>query len=249
MTQQLSGKVALVTGGNSGIGLAIANRFIAEGASVIITGRRQPELDAAVEQLGPNASAIRADVSQLTDIDTLYAEIKAKYGHLDILIANAGGGEMAPLGAITEEHFDRAFNVNVKGTVFTVQKALPLLAEGASVILVASTVSVLGGPGLSIYSATKAAVRNLARSWIQDLKGKNIRINVVSPGPIKTPGLVGLVPPEHEQALLDTLAAQIPMGRVGEPDEIAKVTVFLASDAASFVNGVELFADGGQAQV
>lgn len=249
MSKQLDGKIALVTGGNSGIGLAIASRFVAEGASVIITGRRQPELDTAVAQLGPNALAIRTDVSQLTDLDALYASIKAKYGRIDILVANAGGGEIAPLGAITEEHFDKAFNVNVKGTVFTVQKALPLLAEGASVILTGSTVSVLGGPGLSVYSATKAAVRNFARSWIQDLKGKSIRINVVSPGPVRTPGLVGLVPPEHEQAFLEALSAQVPMGRIGEPDEIGKVVVFLASDASSFVNGIELFADGGQAQV
>lgn len=249
MSQQLNGKIALVTGGNSGIGLAIAKRFAAEGASVIITGRRQPELDAAVAQLGPNASAIRADVSRLADLDTLYAEIKAKHGRLDILVANAGGGEMAPLGAITEEHYDRTFDVNVKGTVFTVQKALPLLVDGASVIVTASATSVRGTPALSIYSATKAAVRSLVRSWILDLKDRHIRVNVVSPGPIRTQGLVGLVPPEHQQAFLDTMSAQIPLGRVGEPDEIGKVAVFLASDASSFVNGIELFADGGLAQI
>ncbi len=249
MSQQLHNKVALVTGGNSGIGLAIARRFTSEGATVIVTGRRRLELDAAVAQLGPRALGIKSDISQLSDLDNLYAEIKSKYGHLDVLVANAGGGEMAPLGAITEEHFDRTFDVNVKGTVFTVQKALPLLVEGASVIVIGSAISVQGGPGLSIYGATKAAVRNLVRSWILDLKGRNIRINVLSPGPIKTPGLVGLVPPEHQQAFLDILTGQVPMGRVGEPDEIGKVAVFLASDASSFVNGSELFADGGAAQV
>jgi len=249
MTDSLDRKVAVVTGGNSGIGLAIAKRFIAAGASVVITGRRQPELDTAVAQLGTSASAIRTDVSRLADLDALYASIKESHGRIDVLVANAGGGEMAPLGEITEEHFDKAFNANVKGVLFTVQKALPLLSSGSSVILIGSTVSVLGGPGLSVYSATKAAVRNFARSWIQDLKGKGIRINVLSPGPIRTPGLVGLVPPEHQKAFLATLAAQIPEGRVGEPEEIARAALFLASNDSSFVTGAELFVDGGQAQI
>ena len=230
MIQKLAGKIAVVTGATTGIGLAAAKAFAQEGATVYITGRRQAELD------------------------RLYALVQAEQGHLDILYANAGGGNMLPLGSITEAHFDETFDRNVKGVVFTVQKALPLLDKataGASVILAGSTTSVLGTANFSIYSATKAAVRNLARSWILDLKGRAIRINTLSPGPIHTPGLVELAGPDaaQQQGLLDYLTTQVPLGRMGQPEDIAKAAVFLASDDAAFVNGIELFADGGQAQV
>ncbi len=247
---KLQGKIAVVTGGTSGIGLATAQRFAAEGARVFITGRRQAELDQAVAGI-PNATGIQADSSSSTDLKRLFDTIQEKAGRIDVLYVNAGGGSMAPLGAITEEHFDQAFDRNVKGLTFTVQGALPLLAKGASVILTGSTAGVVGTPAFSIYSATKAAVRNLARSWILDVKDRGIRINVVSPGPIRTPGLVELAgnDPAAQQGLLDYLASQVPLGRVGEPEEIAKAVVFLASDDASFVNGTELFVDGGLAQV
>ncbi len=249
MSKSLDRKVAVVTGGSTGIGLGIAKRFVSEGASVVITGRRAAELDAAVHELGTGAFAVRADVSRLADLDGLFDQVKARHGHIDILVANAGGGELAALGDITEEHFDRTFDINVKGVLFTVQKALPLLGDGSSVILTGSTTSVLGGQAFSVYSATKAAVRNFARSWIHDLKGKGIRVNVLSPGPIRTPGLLGLAPPDQQQALLDMFAAKVPLGRIGDPDEIGKAAVFLASDASSFVNGIELFVDGGEAQI
>jgi len=245
----LNGKIALVTGGTSGIGLAAAQELAAQGARVFITGRRQPELDAAVAAIGLAATGIRADASVLADLDNVYASIADKAGRLDILFANAGGGDMLPLGAITEEHFDRIFGTNVRGVLFTVQKALPLLSDGASVILTASTTSVQGTAGFSVYSASKAAVRNFARSWSLDLKERGIRVNVVSPGPVKTPGLGGLVSEEERQGLFDYLAAQVPLGRLGEPEEIGKAVAFLASDAASFINATELFIDGGMAQV
>ena len=248
MSDTLQGKVTVVTGGSTGIGLGIAKRFVAEGAFVYITGRRQAELDAAVAALGKNAVGVRADSSNLADLDALFETVKAQKGKLDVLVANAGGGELAPLGAITEEQFDRTFSVNVKGVLFTVQKALPLLGKGSSVIITGSTTSIMGTASFSVYSATKAAVRNFARSWILDLKGRDIRVNVLSPGPIKTPGLLGIVGEGQQQALLDEFASQIPLGRVGDPDEIGKVAVFLASDASSFVNGAELFVDGGLAQ-
>jgi NAD(P)-dependent dehydrogenase (short-subunit alcohol dehydrogenase family) len=250
MSKVLDGKIAVVTGASTGIGLAIAKRFAAEGAAaVVVTGRRQVELDAAVQEIGDKAIGVRADVSKLADLDALYDLVKLKFGRIDVLAANAGGGTMAPLGEISEEQFDQTFATNVKGVLFTVQKAMPLLAPGASVILTGSTTSITGTPAFSVYSASKAAVRNFVRSWVLDIKGTDFRINVLSPGPIKTPGLVGLVPTEHQQGLLDSLAAQVPLGRVGDPDEIAQVALFLASSASSFVNGVELFADGGQAQV
>lgn len=249
MSKPLSGKIALITGGTSGIGLAAAQELAAQGAQVYITGRRQQELDAAVATLGSTAVGVRADASSLTELDAVYALIAKQSGRLDILFANAGGGDMMPLGAITEEHFDRIFATNVRGVLFTVQKALPLLVDGASVILTGSTVSIKGTENFSVYSASKAAVRNFARSWSLDLKNRGIRVNVVSPGPVRTNGLGGLVPEEHRQGLFDSLAAQVPLGRLGEPEEIAKVVAFLASDAASFVNGIELFADGGMAQV
>ncbi len=254
MESKLSNKIAVVTGGTSGIGLAAAKAFAAQGAFVYITGRRQAELDAAVTAIGPNAAGVQADSGRLADLDRLYAEVQARHGRIDVLYANAGGGGMLPLGAITEEHYDDTFDRNVKGVVFTVQKALPLLdkaARGASVILAGSTTSSMGTASFSIYSATKAAVRNLARSWVLDLKGRNIRVNTLSPGPIQTRGLVELAGPDaaQQQGLLDYLAGQVPLGRVGQPDEIARVAVFLASEDSSYVNGVELFADGGMAQV
>jgi len=222
---------------------------VAQGARVYITGRRQAELDAAVDAIGPAATGIRADASVLADLDMVYARIAQQAGRLDILFANAGGGDMLPLGAITEEHFDRVFGTNVRGVLFTVQKALPLLADGASIVLTSSTTSVQGTAGFSVYSASKAAVRNFARSWALDLKERGIRINVVSPGPVRTPGLGGLVDDASRQGLFDHLAAQVPLGRLGEPAEIGKSVAFLASGAASFINGIEVFVDGGMAQV
>jgi NAD(P)-dependent dehydrogenase (short-subunit alcohol dehydrogenase family) len=251
MTNALQGKVAVITGGNSGIGLAIAQRFVSEGAAhIYITGRRQAELEAGVEAIGENATGVRSDVADLADLDALYELVKRRSGRIDVLVANAGGGSgAAPLGAITEEQVDGTLAVNVKGVLFTVQKALPLLGAGASVILTGSTTSITGGASLSLYSAAKAAVRNFARSWIIDLKGRDIRVNVLSPGPTETPGLLGLAPPERQKALLENFASVIPLGRVGDPDEIARAAVFLASDASSFVNGAELFVDGGLAQI
>lgn len=247
---KLQGKIAVVTGGTSGIGLATAKRFADEGARVFITGRRQAELDAAVAAI-PRATGIQADSASSADLQRLFDTIKEQAGRVDVLYVNAGGGTMAPLGAITPAHFDDVFNRNVKGMVFTVQTALPLLSRGASVILTGSTTGTVGTAAFSIYSASKAAVRNLARSWILDLKDRAIRVNVVSPGPIRTPDLVELAgnDPAAQQGLLEMLAAQVPLGRVGEPDEIAKAVVFLASDDASFINGTELFVDGGLAQV
>ncbi|MEH2066639.1 MAG: SDR family oxidoreductase [Nostoc sp.] len=247
---KLEGKIALITGGNSGIGLATAKQFVAEGAYVFITGRRQAELDAAVEAIGKNVTAVQSDVSNLADLDRLFATIKQEQGHLDIIFANAGGGEIAPLGAITEEHFDKTFNINVKGLLFTVQKALPLLPEGASIILNASTTSIKGTPAFSVYSATKAAVRSFARNWILDLRERKIRVNAISPGVVPTPGydLLGLND-QQLQEFVDSQASAIPLGRVGTPDEIAKAVVFLASADSSFVNGIELFVDGGMAQI
>ncbi|MBD2037890.1 SDR family oxidoreductase [Leptolyngbya sp. FACHB-321] len=247
---KLEGKVALVTGGTSGIGLATAKHFVAEGAYVFITGRRQPELDVAVKEIGKNVTGVQSDASKMEDLDRLFATIKQEQGHLDVIFANAGGGELAPLGSITEEHFDKTFNTNVKGLLFTVQKALPLLPEGASIILNASTTTTMGTPAFSVYSATKAAVRSFARNWILDLKDRKIRVNAISPGVVPTPGynLIGLSD-EQVQEFVDGQAATIPLGRVGTTDEIAKAVVFLASDDSSFVNGIELFVDGGMAQV
>ena len=249
VNNKLAGKVALVTGGTTGIGLASAQEFAAQGARVFVTGRRQAELDAAVAAIGHGAIGVRADSSKLDDLDRVYAEIKASAGHLDIVFANAGGGDMMALDGITEEHFDRIFDSNVKGTLFTVQKALPLLKDGGSVILTASTTSVQGTENFSVYSASKAAVRNFARSWLLDLKPRNIRVNAISPGPVRTPGLAGLVPTEHVDGLFGHLSTLVPMGRLGEPAEIAKAVLFLASSDSSFVNGIELFVDGGAAQI
>jgi NAD(P)-dependent dehydrogenase (short-subunit alcohol dehydrogenase family) len=248
--KKLEGKIALVTGGTSGIGLATAKRFVAEGAYVFITGRRQTELDATVKAIGENVMGIQSDASNLADLDRLFTIIKQERGHLDVIFANAGSGEVAPLGSITEEQFDKTFNTNVKGLLFTVQKALPLLPEGASIILNASTASIVGTPAFSVYSATKAAVRSFARNWILDLKERKIRVNAISPGVVPTPGynLMGLSE-EQVQGFVASQADNIPLGRVGKPDEIAKAVVFLASDDSSFVNGIELFVDGGMAQI
>ena len=250
MSGKLEGKVAVITGGNSGIGLATAKRFVAEGAYIFITGRRQAELDAAVKKIGENVAGVQGDVAKLADLDRLYATVKAKKGRIDILFANAGIGELAPFGAITEEHFDKTFNTNVKGLLFTVQKALPLLPDAASIILNASIVASTGNPAFSVYSATKAAVRSFARTWILDLKERKIRVNAISPGPINTPGLDGLGQTAGVgDQLKESLLASVPMGRIGTPDEIAKAVVFLASDDSSFVTGTELFVDGGAAQI
>ncbi|MES2102456.1 MAG: SDR family oxidoreductase [Pseudomonadota bacterium] len=249
MSKKLEAKVALITGGTSGIGLASAQEFAAQGATVFITGRRQAELDAAVKSIGSNAIGIRDDVSSMEDLDRVYAQIKARAGHLDILFANAGGGDMMPLSAVTEEHFDRIFSNNVKGMLFTVQKALPLLKDGSSIILTSSTTSSKGTENFSVYSASKAAVRNFARSWLLDLKPRNIRVNAISPGPVRTPGLGELVPAEHREGLFAHLSTLVPVGRLGEASEIAKAVTFLASGDSSFINGIELFVDGGTAQI
>lgn len=247
---KLTGKIALITGGTTGIGLATAQRFVAEGAFVFITGRRQAELDAAVQLLGANATGIRGDVASLADLDHVFATIKAAKGHLDVLFANAGVAEPAPLQAITEAHYGQQFDVNVKGTLFTVQKALPLLLDGSSIILTASTVASKGAANFSVYSATKAAIRSFARTWTADLKARNIRVNAISPGPIETPGADALAgTPEQATQFKAYMAGIVPLGRVGQPDEVAKAAVFLASDDSSFVTGIELFVDGGVAQV
>jgi NAD(P)-dependent dehydrogenase (short-subunit alcohol dehydrogenase family) len=247
---KLDGKVALITGGNSGIGLATAKRFVQEGAYVFITGRKQPKLDEAVGQLGSNVTGVQGDVANLADLDRLFAQIKKQKGRLDIVFANAGIAKFAPLGSIDEEHFDSILGSNVKGLLFTVQKALPLLPDGASIILNASIVGSKGLAANSVYSATKAAVRSFARTWTTDLKARRIRVNAISPGPIDTEGLRELVgTSEAGQERLKGLASLIPLGRMGQPDEIAKAAVFLASDDSSFVTGIELFVDGGFAQV
>ena len=250
MEKKLEGKIALVTGGSSGIGLATAHRFVQEGAYVFITGRRQDALDAAVKAIGRNVSAIQADASKFADLDQLYAAIQTEKGRLDILFANAGSGTLLPLGAITEDQFDQTFDANVKGLLFTVQKALPLLSEGASIVLNASITSIKGTPAFSVYSASKAAVRSFARSWAVDLKEYKIRVNAISPGVVPTPGydLLGLSE-EQMKGFIASQTAITPLGRVGTPDEIAKAVVFLASDDSSYVNGIELFVDGGMAQI
>jgi NAD(P)-dependent dehydrogenase (short-subunit alcohol dehydrogenase family) len=250
MSGKLEGKVAVVTGGNSGIGLATAKRFAAEGAHVFITGRRQAELDRAAAEIGANAIPVRADSSNLSNLDRVYDLVKDKAGRIDILFANAGVGEFAALGEITEDHYDKIFDINVKGVLFTVQKALPLFRDGGSIILNASVVASMGTRAFSVYSATKAAVRNFARSWILELADRGIRVNVLSPGPIATPGLDGLGKTEEQSRQVKaSLIAGIPLGRLGTPDEVAKAVVFLASDDSSFVNGAELFVDGGFAQI
>jgi len=247
---KLNGKLAVVTGGNSGIGLATAKRFVSEGAYVFITGRRQKELDTAVKEIGKNVTAVRGDVANLADLDRLFAQIKKEKGSLDIVFANAGVARYAPLGEIAEEFYDSIFDINVKGILFTVQKALPLLREGGSIILNASIVASKGLASNSVYSATKAAVRSFARTWTTDLRSRRIRVNAVSPGPIDTPGLTELLTSsEVGQQRKEMISTGVPLGRLGTPDEIAKAVVFLASDDASYITGIELFVDGGFAQV
>ena len=245
---KLDGKVAVVTGGSSGIGLAAARRLAAEGAHVFITGRRERELQEAVAGIGGNVTGIRGDVANLADLDRLFATVKESKGRIDVLFANAGVAENTPFGTITEQQFDRMFDINVKGTLFTVQKALPLLTDGASVILCSSTVGSKGFAARSVYSATKAAIRSFARTWTSDLKDRHIRVNVVSPGPVDTPGLQGLAGTDSA-GLAAASRERVPLGRVGRPEDIAGAVAFLASDDASFITGIELFVDGGVAQV
>jgi NAD(P)-dependent dehydrogenase (short-subunit alcohol dehydrogenase family) len=249
--KKLEGKIAVITGGNSGIGLATAQRFVSDGAYVFITGRRRSELDEAVKQIGTNVSGIQGDVSNLADLDRLYSTVKKEKGRIDTLFANAGVGELVPLEAITEAHFDKTFGINVKGLLFTVQKALLLLQDGGSIILNASIAASKGLEGISVYSATKAAVRSFARSWTVELKHRKIRVNAISPGQIDTPGIrTGMM--QNEEQIKQFMASQvatIPLGRMGNPDEVANVVSFLASDDSSFITGIELFVDGGAAQI
>jgi NAD(P)-dependent dehydrogenase (short-subunit alcohol dehydrogenase family) len=245
VTHKLAGKVALVTGGSSGIGLGIAKRFAEEGARVFITGRRQSELEKGVAAIGRNAAAIRGDTSDLTDLDRIYATIKEDPGRLDVLAVNAGIYEFGTFGEITEQHFDKTFNTNVRGLLFAVQKALPLLTSGSSVILTGSMVSIKGFAACSVYNASKAAVRSFARTWIVDLKGRDIRINVLSPGYTATPGLTHFLTEEDKASAVAT----VPLGRIGTPDDLAKAAVFLASDDSAYITGIELFVDGGAVQI
>ena len=244
--KKMEKKIVLVTGGTSGIGLATAKHFVAEGAYVFITGRRQKELEEAVREIGENSFGVQGDVTNLNDLDRLFATIKAEKGILDVVFANAGWGEYAPLGSITEEHFDKTFAINVKGVVFTVQKALPLLKDGGAIVINGSMVSILGQPAFSIYSATKAAVRSFARNWSVDLRERKIRVNVVSPGFVPTPAYEYL---GINDEMLKAAVENIPLGRAGTPDDIAKAVVFLASDDSSYITGIELFVDGGAAQI
>lgn len=250
MGNKLEGKIAVITGGNSGIGLATAKRFVSEGAYVFITGRRQKELDAAVSEIGKNAIGIQGDVSNLIDLDKLYNTVKDKKGHLDILFANAGIAQFARLGEISEEHFDKIFDINVKGLLFSVQKALPILQDGSSIILNASVGSSKGIEETSVYSAAKAAVRSFARTWTTDLRHRKIRVNAISPGPIDTPIFSSLTQNEEQmEQFKKYIINTVPMGRMGSPDEIAKAVSFLASDESSYITGIELFVDGGMAQI
>lgn len=247
---KLAGKIAVVTGGTTGIGLATARLFADEGARVYITGRRQAELDAAVQEIGKGAVGVQGDVSKLEDLDRLYAKIAEETGRIDVLFANAGVGEFAPIGQITEEQYDKLFGINVKGLLFSVQKALPYFADGGAIVLNASVVSIKGLEAMSVYSATKAAVRSFARSWTADLKSRGIRVNVVSPGPIDTPIFATAFGSEEAaQQAKAGFAAQVPLDRMGAPDEIAKAVLFLASNDSSYVAGAELFVDGGLGQV
>ena len=248
--EKLEGKVAVITGGNSGIGFATAQRFVSDGAYVFITGRRQSELDAAVKQIGKNITGVQNDVSNLADLDRLYATVKKQKGRIDILFANAGVGELVPLGAITEAHFDKTFSINVKGLLFTVQKALPLFQDGGSIILNASIAASKGVEASSVYNATKAAIRSFARTRTVELKQRKIRVNAISHGMIDTPGLNRLAKSQEQLEQFKTsFVSTIPMGRTGIPDEVANVVSFLASDNSSYVTCVELFVDGGVAQI
>jgi NAD(P)-dependent dehydrogenase (short-subunit alcohol dehydrogenase family) len=247
---KLEGKVALVTGGNSGIGLATVERFVQEGAFVYFTGRRQKELDTVAKRLGSNVEGVQGDVSKLADLDRLFGKIEAEKGRLDVIFANAGVFEFIPIGMVSEEHFENHFNINVRGLLFTVKKALPLLSDGAAIVLTASIAGFKGMENSSVYSATKAAVRSLSRTLASDLKDKKIRVNTVSPGPVMTPGFANMgLTKEQLEGFMDHMAKQIPLGRTGRPEEIANAVLFLASDESSFVNGIELVADGGLSQV
>jgi NAD(P)-dependent dehydrogenase (short-subunit alcohol dehydrogenase family) len=248
MMNKLDGRIAVVTGGSAGIGLAAAKRLVADGAYVFVSGRRKSELDAALAQIGRNVVAVPGDVSKLSDLDRLFATVKEQKGRIDILFANAGIAEAGRLGEISEDSFDRHFDINVKGAFFTVQKALPLLRDGASIILSSSIVGSKGFAGRSVYSATKAALRSFARTWTSDLKARKIRVNVVSPGGIDTPGLQGLTQ-QSGDALAALYRERVPLGRIGHVDDVAAAVSFLASDDASYITGIELFVDGGLAQV
>jgi NAD(P)-dependent dehydrogenase (short-subunit alcohol dehydrogenase family) len=241
VTQKLEGKTAVITGGTEGIGLATAKRFVEEGAYVFITGRRQKELD---EAIGANVSGVQGDVANMADLDRLYEIVGKVKGRIDIVFANAGVGEFVPFGSVTEEHFDKLFHINVRGTLFTVQKALPLLNDGGSIILTGSVASVKGTSAFGVYAASKAAIRSFVRTWTTDLKDRRIRSNVVSPGPINTP-----LASRQSADVIERIVSTVPMGRMGEPEEVAKVALFLASDDSSFVTGIELFVDGGRAQI
>ena len=244
MPKKLAGKTAVITGGTEGIGLATGKLFVKEGAYVFITGRRQKELEEAVKAIGSNVSGVQGDIAKLADLDRLYETVGKVKGRIDIVFANAGVGEFVPFGSVTEEHFDKLFNINVKGTLFTVQKALPLLNDFGSIILTGSVGSVKGTPAFGVYGATKAAIRNFVRAWTVELKDRRIRSNVLSPGPTDTP-----IVDQQPQDAIATIVSTIPMGRMGQPDEIAKAALFLASDDSSFVTGIELFVDGGRAQI
>jgi NAD(P)-dependent dehydrogenase (short-subunit alcohol dehydrogenase family) len=248
---RLEGKIAVITGGNSGIGLATAQIFVTEGAHVYVTGRRQSELDAAVKQIGKkNVTGVQGDVSNLADLDRLYDTVKQQKGRIDVLFANAGIIELLPMGSITESHFDKIFNVNVKGLLFTVQKALTLFQDGGSIVLTGSIGGSKGYEGSSVYSATKAAIRSFARTWTVELKHRKIRVNAISPGPIDTPMTSSMVKSEELGEQLKTnLVNAVPLGRMGNPDEVAKAILFLVSDDSSYVTGIELFVDGGMAQI
>ena len=248
--QKLAGKIAVVTGGNSGIGLATAKRFVEEGAQVVITGRREKELKEAAALIGKNVTTVAGDISRLADLDRLFAVVKEKHGHIDVLFANAGWGEVAPLATATEAHFDKTFDLNAKGTFFTVQKALPLFKDGGSIILTSSVANVRGDAAFTAYAASKAAVRNFARGWTVELKDRKIRVNSMSPGPIDTPALenAGLTAEQVKQAAAQ-FATEVPLGRRGKPEEVAAAVLFLASDESSYITGVDLAVDGGMAQV
>lgn len=242
-------KVALITGGSSGIGLGIAQQLADQGARVIITGRDAAKLAAAAQAIGPLASWVVAKINRVADINALFETVKRDHGRLDIVVANAGGGVVSTLGSITEEQVDHTFDTNVKGVIFTVQGALPLMTAGGSIVIVGSTASINPPPGMSVYGASKAAVRNLVRAWIQEIKGSGIRINVVSPGPVRTPGLEQFVPAEQADAVFGFMNERSTVGRIGTPGDIAATVAFLVSDAASYINGVELFVDGGASQI
>lgn len=247
---KLDGKIAVVTGGSSGIGLAIAQKFVEEGAYVFITGRRQAELDKAVAAIGKNVTAVQSDVAKLEDLDRLYEQVKAEKGALDIIVANAGIAEFAPLGEVTTEHYNKVFDINVRGVLFTTQKALPLLRDGGSIVVVASVVQYLGFPGASVYSATKAAVRSFVRTWAAELKGRGIRVNSLSPGPIDTPILDGQYKSQEEaDAMKANLTQMVPLGRLGQAEEIAAAALFLASSDSSYSTGIDLLSDGGMADI